>query len=71
MISNDRPKIEITFIGELHRNEKLSNFINGHIKNPRWNKRVWKAVHPLKKLPWIGKKIRGKLIARDEIKEIC
>lgn len=69
MASNDKIRIKIVLVEEIHRNEWLSNFINGHIRNPKWNKRIWKAIAPLKRLPWIGNIIRGKLIARYETKE--
>ena len=62
-------KIEITLVDEIHRNEWLSNLVNGKIKNPKWNKRVWRVIHHLKRIPWIGKKIRGKLISRHVTKE--
>lgn len=57
--------ISIEIIDEVWRNEKLSNFINGKIKNSHWNRRVWKFIFFLRKLhPWIDKKLRGKRISR-------
>lgn len=69
-VMKDETKMQITVIDEVFRNEWLSNLINRRIKNPKWNYKAWRIIHHLKKIPWIGNKIRGKSLSRNITKEI-
>ena len=66
----DEIRMEITVVDKIYTNKWVTKLINGRIKNPRWNYKAWRIIHHLKRLPWIGNKIRGKLVSTHVTKDI-
>ena len=61
--------VKVTEVHEVYTNHRLKCFIERHFKTAASQKRVWEFLKKVRaKYPWLGKKLRGELVYRQEIK---